>query len=155
MQAELIRKGSQLGWCGSVDWGPAWEPKGHWFNSQSGHMPGLHTRSPVWGAQEATTHWHFSPSLSPSLPPVKKINEIFLKNGRKGRQIMLPNGLSLYLYHWCTGPLWYTKNLLFLRVTDLQFSQITRALTYPFTEPSTFTQLKANGKLKVSHIKTV
>ena len=29
------------GYCGSVDWVPACEPKGHWFNSQSGHMPGL------------------------------------------------------------------------------------------------------------------
>ena len=32
------------------------EPKGHWYNSQSGHMPGLWARSPVGGAQEATTH---------------------------------------------------------------------------------------------------
>ena len=32
------------------------EPKGHQFDSQSGHMPGLQARSPVGGAQEATTH---------------------------------------------------------------------------------------------------
>ena len=32
------------------------KPKGHWFNSQSGHMPGLQARSPVGGAREATTH---------------------------------------------------------------------------------------------------
>ena len=25
------------------------EPKGHWFNSQAGHMPELQTRSPVGG----------------------------------------------------------------------------------------------------------
>ena len=61
------------GWCGSVDWTPAWEPKGHQFNSQSGHMPRLQARSPVGGAQEATTHWCFSPSLSPSLPLSNKI----------------------------------------------------------------------------------
>ena len=28
-------------WCGSVDWALACETKGHWFTSQSGHMPGL------------------------------------------------------------------------------------------------------------------
>ena len=51
------------GWCGSVDWVPACEPKGHWFDSQTGHMLGLWTRPPVGGAQEANTHWCFSPSL--------------------------------------------------------------------------------------------
>ena len=34
------------GWCGSVDCTPACEPKGWWFDSQSGHMPGLWVRSP-------------------------------------------------------------------------------------------------------------
>ena len=43
-----------LGWCGSGDWAPACEPKGHQFNSQSGHMPVLWARSPVGGMQEAT-----------------------------------------------------------------------------------------------------
>ena len=52
------------GWCGPVDWEPACEPKGRWFDSQSEHTPGLLARSPVEGAQEATTHWCFSPSLS-------------------------------------------------------------------------------------------
>ena len=33
-----------------------------------GHTPGLWVRSPVGGAQEKTTHWCFSPSISPSLP---------------------------------------------------------------------------------------
>ena len=70
------------GWCGSVDWVPACEPKGHWFDSQSGHMPGLWARSPVGGAREATTHWCFSLSLSLSLPLSLKINKSFktLKN---------------------------------------------------------------------------
>ena len=31
-------------------------PKGRWFNSQSGPRPGLWARSPVGGAREATTH---------------------------------------------------------------------------------------------------
>ena len=60
------------GWCGSVDCVPACETKGHWFDSQSGHMPGLWVRSPVGGAWEATTHWCFSPPLSHPLPLSKK-----------------------------------------------------------------------------------
>ena len=44
------------GWCGSMDSVLAPEPKGCWFDSQSGHMPGLQARTPVGGAQEATTH---------------------------------------------------------------------------------------------------
>ena len=44
------------GWCGSVDSVPACEPKGHKFDSQTGHMPGLKARSPVGDVQEATTH---------------------------------------------------------------------------------------------------
>ena len=34
----------------------ACEPKGHRFDSQSGHMPGLQARFPVGNAREATTH---------------------------------------------------------------------------------------------------
>ena len=52
------------GWCGSVDWVPACEARGHWFDSQSGHVPGLQARSPVGGAWEATTHGCFFPSFS-------------------------------------------------------------------------------------------
>ena len=37
------------GWYGSVDRAPACEPKGHGFDSQSGHMPELWTGSPVGG----------------------------------------------------------------------------------------------------------
>ena len=40
------------GWYGSGDWAPACEPKGHWFDSQSGHMPGLQARSPVRGCEK-------------------------------------------------------------------------------------------------------
>ena len=42
------------GWCGSVDWVPAWEQKGHLLDSWSGHMLGLRARSPVGGMREAT-----------------------------------------------------------------------------------------------------
>ena len=33
---------------------PVHEPKGHWFNSWSGYMPGLQARSPVGGMREAS-----------------------------------------------------------------------------------------------------
>ena len=63
------------GWCGSVDWALAWEPKGCWFNSQSGHMSGLRARSPAGGMREVTTIDFFSPSLSPSHPLCLKISK--------------------------------------------------------------------------------
>ena len=53
---DVIRIVQSPGWCGLVDWAQAWEPKGRWFDSQSGHRPGLQTRSPVEGVREATTH---------------------------------------------------------------------------------------------------
>ena len=59
------------GYCGSVDRMPACEARGCWFDSQSGHMPGLQARSPVGGLREATTHCCFSSFLLPSLPPWK------------------------------------------------------------------------------------
>ena len=64
-----IKKYSCPGWYGSVDWVLACKPKGHWFNSHSGHMPGLQARYPVGSVQEATDLC-FSPSLSSSLPPL-------------------------------------------------------------------------------------
>ena len=63
------------GWCSSMDWVLAFEPKGGWFDSQSEHMLGLQARFPLWGMEEATTHWCFSPSLCPSLPLSLKINK--------------------------------------------------------------------------------
>ena len=54
------------GWCGFMDSAPACEPKGLWFDSHSGHMPGLWARSPFGGVREAATHLCFSPSLPPS-----------------------------------------------------------------------------------------
>ena len=48
---------------------------GHQFDSQSGHIPGLWTRSPAGGVREATTHRCFSPSLFLSLPLSLKINK--------------------------------------------------------------------------------
>ena len=52
---------------------PANLKSGCWFDSHSGHTPGLHARSPVWGVGEVTyqcfSHVDVSlPFLSPSLP---------------------------------------------------------------------------------------
>ena len=95
--------------CGSVDWAPACEPKGPWFDSQSGHIPGLQARSPWWGVHERQPHWCFFPSLLPpiSLPsPLSKINEWILKKIRvtdkKGRQRCqrLMSLVHNWGYHW-------------------------------------------------------
>ena len=48
-RAKKKKRGSP-GWCGSVDGVLECEAKGHWFDSQSGHMPGLWAGSPVGGA---------------------------------------------------------------------------------------------------------
>ena len=50
------------GWCSSVDWVPAYKPRGHWFNSQTVHTPQLQASSPVGGVGEAT-HQCFSRTL--------------------------------------------------------------------------------------------
>ena len=53
--------------------------KGRWFNYQLGHMPELWARSLVGGMRGATdvslSHSCFSPSLSPPLPLMLKINK--------------------------------------------------------------------------------
>ena len=58
-----------------------------------GHMPGLRARFPVGGVQEATAHWCFSPSLSPSLPLSKNKYKIF-KNKTKNLTLGCDNMLS-------------------------------------------------------------
>ena len=50
-------------WCGSVDWVPACEPKGCWFDSQSGHMPGLRARFPSMGECKRQPHIDISVPL--------------------------------------------------------------------------------------------
>ena len=42
---DFLKKSS--GWCGSVGWVSSHKPKGHQFNSWSGHLPGLWARSPI------------------------------------------------------------------------------------------------------------
>ena len=74
---------NSTGWCGSVNWALACEPKGDQCDSQSRHMPGLWTRSPVGGVWETTTHWWFSPSLSSSLPLSLKLYKILKKKKKK------------------------------------------------------------------------
>ena len=55
------------GWCDSVDWVLACEPKGCWFESQSGHMPELRATSLVWG-HVRSNHTLMFLSFSFSLP---------------------------------------------------------------------------------------
>ena len=50
-------------WCGSVGWTSSCKPKGLWFNSWSGHMPGLWTRSPAGGVNRSMCFSHTSMSL--------------------------------------------------------------------------------------------
>ena len=56
------------GWCGSADWVPACEPKGGWFDSQSGHMPGLQARSLVGGRLRGNPSMYLS-HIDVSPPP--------------------------------------------------------------------------------------
>ena len=83
--------------CGSEGWVLSYKVKGHWFDSQPGHIPGLWARSWVVGVWEATnwcfsTYWCFSPSLPPYLPLSK--NKIFKKKD------MIINHIIMY-QAWC------------------------------------------------------
>ena len=51
---------------------PACKPKGHQFNSQSGHMPRLHATPPVGGAQKVSLHLFLPPFLSKKINNLKK-----------------------------------------------------------------------------------
>ena len=79
----FLREQNSPGWCGLVDWVLAYKPKGCWFDSHSGQMPGLQAKSPVGGMWKATPHCCFSPSLSPSLPLSLKINKWNLQKERE------------------------------------------------------------------------
>ena len=88
------------GWCDSVDWVPAYEPKGCQFDSQSGHVPGYRTGPWLGGIWEATTYWCFSPSLSLSLPLSLKIKQIksFLKKQKNKSLPQLQYFLALFQF---------------------------------------------------------
>ena len=55
-------RNTDIGQSSPIDWvwlsalSAACKPRDRWFDSQSGHMPGLWARSPGGGMQEATTH---------------------------------------------------------------------------------------------------
>ena len=67
-QGYIILRNFGPGWCGSVNWALACEPKSHRLDSQSGHMPGLLARSgPQWEVRERQPHTDVSLSLF--LPP--------------------------------------------------------------------------------------
>ena len=70
---------SSPGGCGSVDWVQVCKLKGHQFDSQPGHMPGL----------QCFSHTSMFLSLCPSLPLSLKINlkNLFLKKDILGKNI--------------------------------------------------------------------
>ena len=91
------------GWCDSVDWALAWEPKGLWFNSQSEHMASqgtswLQVRSPEGGAQRQP---HNDISLCLFLPPflfykqTNKQTKSLLKKKEKKRWLIR---MTSYIY---------------------------------------------------------
>ena len=51
--------------CGSVDWASFCKVKGHWFDSQSGHTPGLQVQSPLGACMRKQP---INVSLPPFLP---------------------------------------------------------------------------------------
>ena len=90
-------------WCGSVDWVPACEPKCHWFNSQSGHMHGLQSRSPVWGLLEAIDQCISCTLMFLSLSP-------FLPFSEKKKMLYIWNHMVHNLWDWLFPPLLTTRN---------------------------------------------
>ena len=79
------------GWCSSVDWVWACQPKGRWFDSQSEHKPGLWTRFPLGGAWEATTQWCF-PLFLPPFPSNKILEKKIKRPDHECKS--LQNGLN-------------------------------------------------------------
>ena len=83
---QVSRAGSSPDWCGSVGWVSSCKVKGCWFDSWSGHMPGLWVQTPVGvctGGNWSMFVSHIDLSLLLSLPPFpslqKYINKIFFK----------------------------------------------------------------------------
>ena len=64
-----LKEETRPGWCSSVDCVPACKPKGHRFDSQSGHIPELWPRFPSWTYERGNhTLMFISLSFSPSSP---------------------------------------------------------------------------------------
>ena len=67
--------------CDSVDWAPACEPKGHWFDSHQGTCLGCRPGHVCSGGHARSNHTLMFLSISFSLPsPLSKINHFFLKS---------------------------------------------------------------------------
>ena len=75
-----------------------------WFDSQSGHVPGLPARSPVGGVWEATNRC-FSPSLSPFLPlSLKNKFKKSLKKCQLQHNVSFRNIIYKWFSKWCPWP---------------------------------------------------
>ena len=84
---DLRKRQAKTALTGVAQWVGCGSANGHWFDSQTGHKPGLWARSQVEGLQEATD-WCFSGtsiflsssfSLPSSLPKNKYIKSFFKK----------------------------------------------------------------------------
>ena len=72
-----LKVGLSPGWCGSVDWVPACEPKSRRFDSRSEQMPG-DMQVPSGGARKRQPHIDDSlPLFLRPFPSLKIINKIF------------------------------------------------------------------------------
>ena len=74
------------GWCGSMDWAPAWKPKNHWFNSQ-GTCLGCGPGSRGWGAKGEGVAREKQPHIDVCLPPFPSKVFFFLNEGNWHRWV--------------------------------------------------------------------
>ena len=88
---------SRPGWCGSVDWALACELKGHWFDSGSGHMPGLQVGSlhlAQWG-RARSNQLIFLSHITVSLPLFLPLFPSYLKPATSPAGIIFLDLLNL------------------------------------------------------------
>ena len=95
LASNFKRAGFCPGWCSSVNRAQACESKGHRFDPQSGHMPGLQAGAPV-GGHVRGNHTSMFLSLSPSLPLSLKIN--FLKKEWDSPCLLSPPHTHIHTY---------------------------------------------------------
>lgn len=85
------------GWCGTVDCVLAYELKGHWSGSLSGHQPMLQARSLVGECVQEATDEHFSGTslfltlfFSLTAPSPKLVNKYSILKKGCGKLFCIP-----------------------------------------------------------------
>ena len=98
---------------GSVGWVPVYRLKGRWFDSWSGHMPELCSRSPAGGVEEETDRCFSCTSMFPFLP-------FLLSKNKKNEIKSLKKHLKKNLYPWLV---WFSglRATLWTRRLPVQF----------------------------------